>query len=287
MRCELYIDVYFAVNAAMDAWILYILRKLLRSGASWKRIAAGAGAGAAAASLMIVCYVMWGGRRFPEPAAALLQGVWAAAQILVPSSAMILAAFRPRCVREFAKELLTCFFLAVCMGGIMEAICRYAGWDCGILPFTESGGPGELTLLALLFMAAGTGFLVRFLWDCAWESRREKERYRLVWLRMGGRRIRALALYDTGNRLRDPKSGRGVSIVSEKLWLQLLGDQEGSEIFRIPFSTVSSPLGIMEAARIDGIQIEGEREIAFPMIGRAPFAVSRDGSYEVLLHEDL
>ncbi len=295
MRYELYIDVYFLINFGMDLALLTLLGETLKQAAPWRRKTAGAALGALAACLAAVWdpagwktgeAIAAGGARtaFWKMGLALYTGL----EILVPACVMVRTAFRPGSLRGFLKAVLTLFFLSVCACGLLEALYRLAG--AGL-----AGGKAEAALPFLIraFLAAGAFFLLRFFRLCAAETRRETGNLYRVILRLGKTTVEATALYDTGNRLREPGQGQPVHIVTEKLWRRLMqggGGEAAGRIRRIPFRTVANPLGFMDAARLDALRIRREHApdlvLPAPWIGRAPFSVSREGSYEMLLHEE-
>ncbi len=296
MRYELYIDVYFLINFAMDLALLAVVGDALRRPAPWRRLAAGAALGALAACLTAVWDpAEWGMKAAETGGPGLwLKNIWfvfrACLEVLVPACVMVRIAFRPGGWRELVKAALMLLFLSACVCGFLEALCGLLG--AGMAGGTEAALPA----LIRVFLAAGVFFLLRFFWSCASEIRKERRGLCRVTLRIGTRAVEAAALYDTGNRLREPGRGEPVHIVTERLWRRLMKGGTGTgpdgerTLCRIPFRTVGNPLGFMEAVRLDALEIRREKApvliLPDPWIGRAPFPVSQDGSYEMLLHEE-
>ena len=75
-----------------------------------------------------------------------------------------------------------------------------------------------------------------------------------------GVRITAKAFLDTGNRLKEPLSGRPVAIASEGLWekMQSCGALHEERFSLVPYETVGSK-GVLEAVRADYIDVGGRR----------------------------
>lgn len=75
-----------------------------------------------------------------------------------------------------------------------------------------------------------------------------------------GAGITAKAFLDTGNRLKEPLSGRPVAIASEDLWekMQSCGALHEERFSLVPYETVGSK-GVLEAIRTDYIDIGGRR----------------------------
>lgn len=296
LEVEWYIDVFFFVNFCMDAALLALLGKIMRTPASAVRILLGSGAGAAVSCLaVIIAYLPV---RIPGFV------LWTAETIL-PAIAMVWLAFRPGDLRTLVKMALMLFFEAFCMGGIMEALCQgtdtgHLMWSGGQAAGGNLSGTGEgLPFLTLFFLAAGGFFGLRFLWLTVTEIRRERRMLYPVTLFAEGRRVTSTAYLDTGNSLYEPDTGSPVFIVSEELWNRLR--TPGTECVKIPFHTIGNPLGMMEGMRIQAIEVQGignQEEagigrfhsgklwIENPVVARAPFALIQNGSYHVLLHKE-
>ena len=109
-----------------------------------------------------------------------------------------------------------------------------------------------------------------------------------VRLAVGETSVSTIGYLDTGNCLQEPEHGCPVHIVSETLWNSLR--ITGNRIVQIPFHTIGNPFGIMEGMKIDALEIReetGERRILSDVwIARAPFRLTKEGSYEVLLHKE-
>ncbi len=267
---EIYLDLYFLVNMSMDFFMLLILKRMMQSPAGWLRLLWGSGAGALASCMA----VLWPG--IPWLLAFCLE-------ILVPAALMIRIGFHPGSARSFLKYLLVLFLEAFLLGGVMEAMYQK-------MEKHGTAGTGGLKVLSFLFMAAFGGLVVWILWDWGFSVRRERRMLRTVVLTAGEKRISATGYLDTGNRLRDPKEGRPVHIVSEELWNRLGKEETGREIQIIPFHTIGNALGFMEAVEIDSMEIRGFREsvriLKKPLVAKTPNPLCQDGSYDVLLHEE-
>ena len=301
MRYEWYIDVFFFVNFSMNLILLWLSGKILKRAVSWRRICAAAAAGAA-----IACAAVWSA--FSLAAGTGIRGadaVLAAAGFTAPVI-MARMAFRPGNPRELVKETLLLLFVSVCIGGLGGIFRDHVPGVRPIAGRTED--PGGMSLPALGFTAAGAVFLFWYLWLTASEIRREREVFCLVTLRVGEKRLEAAACRDSGNSLTEPESGAPVSVVSERVWKELLAAAADGEhdirIRRIPYRTVGNPFGIMEAMQIDSIEEcgrvrRGQNRLppagsaaaaggdCRPWVARAPFPVSQDGSYDVLLQREL
>ena len=260
----------------MDLLLLTLLKKVLRRSVSWKRLGLGAVLGGIWGCLEVLALSL----RIPGSLFAILS--------LLGACAMVLGAFGWTGWREFVKETGTLFILAVMAGGAMELVLGYimAG-AYGLMVFLGEGRYG-LPLLAWGFFAAGIVFFVQGLWQFGEEARRERRNLYALTLIDGAVKVRVTGYLDTGNCLYEPKEGRPVHIVSDNLWRKLKCSE--ADVVSIPFRTIGNPLGMMEAARVDEMEVweENGRKRIFrePLIARAPFKITRDGGYDVLLHKE-
>lgn len=107
-----------------------------------------------------------------------------------------------------------------------------------------------------------------------------------------GRRIRLLALRDTGNTLRDPVTGEPVVVIGADAAAELTGlpvtvfsspmeavlQYPGYRL--IPYHGVGQPLGMLLAKRYSDVQIGSRR--SGTLIAFAPEVISRAGEYQAL-----
>lgn len=118
--------------------------------------------------------------------------------------------------------------------------------------------------------------------------------YLPVELSFGGRKMRFLALQDTGNTLRDPVTGSSVMVVGADIAAKLIGLSEQqlrhpvealsqssiSGLRLIPYRGVGQTGGMLLALRITDVKIgkwKGSSLVAF-----APERLSREGAYQAL-----
>ncbi len=308
MRYELYIDVFFLVNYLMDLILLRLSAEILRQKVSLGRLLTAGAAGAAAA-----CAVVWVEALLPGKAeSAALRAFGGAVFIagtLAPAALLSVLAYRPRSVRELLKETLLLCFLAAASGGLMEFLMEHtaAGYDAALA--VRGSAEAGLSLLMWVFLVCGGVFLFRYLWMAADGTRRERAALCSVTLHIGEESLQVTAYRDSGNTLTEPESGRPVSIVSERVWTEMnraaAAQGKGLFINHIRYRTICSPLEVMEITQIDSLELylqagaavpsslnpassaAGTERENHPWIARAPFPLTREGNYEMLLHRDL
>lgn len=114
-----------------------------------------------------------------------------------------------------------------------------------------------------------------------------------VQLRHQGKQMQTNGFYDSGNRLRDPYTQRGVHIVSEQILFTLITTSDKEIIEKpvyIPYQSLGNETGMLEVYYIDELMIEGEKERS--IIQNCPVGVTKDNlfegkNYEIILNEEV
>lgn len=105
-----------------------------------------------------------------------------------------------------------------------------------------------------------------------------------------GRRMTLKALLDTGNGLREPISGRPVSIMEREVY-DTLCHQTIQERYRvIPYHSIGKEHGILQGTEVDELIIWRENEPYVQkkaVIALYEGKLSRNGSYQMILHTGL
>ena len=277
MKYTVYIDVLFFVNLFMDLLILLLLKRLFRLSASWKRLFLGASFGAAWA-----CGTLF----FPFPAVTGgLPGLAASGAFMVW---LVFERGREGDWRErlarVGRETAGRFFLALVLGGAFYALEEMAaGWFRG---GAAGGDGGALGLSAWACLAAGAGFLARFLWETVQEWAGKRRAIFRVRLGYRGRETETDALLDTGNRLISPDGGRPVHVLEYEVCRQICEKVDG--VTYIPYRSVGRQDGVIPGITLDYMEIGAGKErtrVERPLIGIVKAPLSPDGSYRMLLNE--
>lgn len=275
MQYVWYIDIYFLVNFGMDFLLLRLLGKLLMIPVPFGRLILGAGIGALGSCVAVM---LWS---FP---ASLSTGAIG----LLTVAAMLWISFQPKTLRSFVKTLLLFFMEVFCIGGLMEAIYQHTDAGYYLAWILQGRFLEGMPFFTAVFLVLGAWFGFRFLWLNLTELRKERRHLYQIWLTAGKVCVGTVGYLDTGNCLQEPGTGLPVHIVSEILWNSLKTPESGT--VQIPFHTIGNPWGVMEGMRIDILEIReetGEKKILSGVwIARAPFRLTKDGSYEILLHRE-
>lgn len=233
----IYLDMVFFINLLYQLGILYITNRLFRMKGKILRMTAASALGSVCYCLMLVMGLPV--MKFPVN---LLAGV-----VLGVFSAV--AAFYPVARKKLMGVLLCESVLSLCLSGILDL------WGEG-----AKGGYLMLTsAAALVFLGL---FCIKM--KCLLLERIQEEKSILrVRLYHKGRMADTYGLVDTGNGLVDPISKEPVIIIqkslSEKLLLkEVVGEQKGYRV--IPYGSIGRKKGILEAFRIDSLEILKERE---------------------------
>ncbi len=253
MYYELYIDVFFLVNFMMDYLLLRLTGKMMKCSATHGRIIAGAAAGSLCTCAVMVIPGMNTFVRFVLLHAA-------------GSIPMVKIGLKIGWNRTFLRACVMLYISAFLAGGVMGYFRQYVRGA------------------SFFFALALAGYFVSLgIWDLvAYLAGRNAVRCK-VRLIKGGREYLAEALVDTGNRLRDPVTGKPVSIISAKAWETL--EAEGCRY--IPYHSVGRPDGVLPAAALDKMCVYEKTPV---WLDRPIVAVCEDitaDDYEMLVHPDL
>lgn len=256
MYYEVYVDVLFVENLWMNAVLLLLTAWADQAPVKKGRIAAAAAAGSLGACLLTIASVRLSGISFFFGALALAAG-------------MVWIAFPDR--RHFWFRVPALYIECFLLNGILRYLEQFH----------------RLSGVWFAFFSSVSAVFLMAVEQIRKKRRQRQERTCQVILCHGACRISVEALYDTGNGLYDPVSGRPVNILNGKLLDRLLSESGRECLPRIiPYHTISGQ-GIMEAYILDGMELlhsGGSYFIKNPMAARMP---EENGQYQLILHRDL
>lgn len=257
MYYELYVDVLFLVNFMMDYLLLLLVRQILKRRVAGCWVLFGSLAGA-----LSTCIV------FLLPIHSVLKFILF---YLFVDTMMIVVGLKIRKIRDYIKAMLLLYIGAFFIGGVMGYFHQYL-----------RGG-------SLFFALAIPGYyLACGVWRFLEKHSRYESTFCEVEVYANGQMRIMQALIDTGNRLRDPVTGKAVSVVDETVTKALFENQE-MPYWYIPYHSVGKKNGILKTICIDRMHILGEREV---WINSPVFAISEEsfverGDYHLILNPDL
>ena len=159
------------------------------------------------------------------------------------------------------------YFFTILINGIIEAL-----WN----QFGERG-----SYIFYIIFSCGAVIVGVRIWKNY--SRMQKGIFH-VELSYQGKRIQTKGLYDSGNCLKDPFTGKGVHIIPRKAF-----DVQIQPVF-IPYQALGNEQDLLEVYYIDELIIEGERGRI--TIQNCPVGVTKDNlfegkNYEIILNEEV
>lgn len=229
MYYELYVDSLFLVNFVMNLYLLILVDRTTLRTATRSKMVQGAAAGAILYPFLFLLrapgWLKW--------IAALSAG----------AALMLGIAFRPRSLRAFAKLFGHLLWYSFLMGGLLLAA------DCALPVLRKFTGTvfGVLGIGAIGFLL--TGFFQEQ------QKRRLEESSCIAVLSRGGVSVRTRALMDSGNSLREPISGKPVSVIDGELYHTLWGEEKA--LYRVvPYQSIGKTRGILKAYLLPGLELE-------------------------------
>lgn len=191
--------------------------------------------------------------------------------VVLPFVTML--ALKPQNIREWSAEYGICMLFMMLLGGICEAVTNVLGLH-------------KLSFLVIL----ATGFLL--VSGVSYAARYRKLRNSLfqVILEDAKKQVEALALYDSGNRLREPYGGKAVYIVAPEIAEQLGIRASGTKhALVIPYCSLGGS-GLLQIYTIDRIRIrEQNREylVEPAVIGLAQPGLMKNKTYQIILNQEV
>lgn len=278
----LYIDVYFLINLTMDMILITLTGHIRKNKPAIRRYLAASLVGAAWSLVPILS---------PQIPAWVLGTVSYAGICAL----MCRIAFSARGVRQTAAAVAVLYLVTWGMGGVLNFL--YFRTEAGVWLRNALYGqyqvPGIWWLLICAAMAGGV-------WILAWNWYQHVRSFRKiiypVEIQMGERKVEAMALLDTGNRLYTP-GGKPVSVMDPDLARVWLGDEEirqleqhlegGIPYILIPYQSIGQEQGLMAVIKADWMIIHkdtSDETVAFPAIGISQQSFSEGKEYRVILH---
>ncbi|MBD5479237.1 MAG: sigma-E processing peptidase SpoIIGA [Lachnospiraceae bacterium] len=265
MYYEVYLDSLFLLNFTMNLYLLLLVNKSLHRTATRFRLFLGAVIGGAGYCLMFVLPV----GIVPKVAAA----------SLCAGAGMLIFVFKPSTIKAFFQILERMLMYALLMGG-------------GFLLLRNHIKPFRTHMIPIMGMLASGGILMLIFYRET--GRREQEKQELLEVRLltrSGFRMTVKAIVDTGNSLKEPISGKPVSVLDRETFEILWQNEDREKGFRaIPYRSVGCEGGIMNGYELPEITFELggiKKSCRGIYIGVSEQAVSATQNYQMLLHPKL
>ena len=254
MYYEIYLDFYFLENLFTDCAMLVLTAEMLRQNWNRKSIFL-----AGFLESVVSCILLF----FSVKNMVLIRSCQTGMAFF-----MIRMGLGKKKCRDLFLEVSVFYLISFCFGGAVLAVA-----GAKKLPVF----PVKAVLFLILRLA------LQILWK---EKNRQEHIYDAEVFRKG-KSSRVKALYDTGNRLREPYQKRPVNIIEYDAVKELLtGDQK---IFLIPYRTVNGGGKMFTGLTFDRMRISKGRKTEIyehPVIALAKEKLSSDDSYQMILHPE-
>ena len=163
------------------------------------------------------------------------------------------------------------YFFLMMINGVLEAL-----WNL----FGEQGG-----YIFFLLFSCGVVFAGVRIWQ---NYNKIQKGIFPVEIMNQGEKVQVRGFYDSGNRLTDPYTGKGVHVISVKLWKKI-GHTKMEAVY-VPYQALGNEKGMLEVYYVDELQIVGEK--GRKIIQKCPVGVTKDNlfegkKYEIILNEEV
>lgn len=276
MNYTVYADVLFLVNWLMDIALLWATGAVLDLRRKKGRIALAAAVGA-----LWVCLIA-------------IYPIWPVAEWILTffgiSSLMLWIAFRPTKIRGLLRQLGVLYGVAILAGGSINLV--YFHTPMGNYVKKLIHGETELkaaqagivvgAVIATIAAAKGLSTLGK-------QRQRQNSLYRAE-LFFGKQQVTVQGFIDTGNRLKEPITGKPVHILQTKAAKLLMSEEEKPMSFLVPYHAVGTQNGLLTAIRIDRMELiekDGSRiAIERPLLALYEGKLSSNEEYQLILHAE-
>lgn len=276
----IYADVIFFINLISSYVQLYILaRTVYKTKPKKIRLLAASAVGSVAATV-IFCTEM--------------QPIWFWIVRILSVFAMVVIALYDK-GRRVAEQIMWFILLGGIIMFSMIFILSVAGSELGII---SKGGilyfdiPQSVFIVAFICSYAVLTVFMRLL------KNRKAKKYYTVTVLHNGREITVTALFDSGNMLKEPITGKCVSIVEWREVKKLFAADYGYEdienhaeemkLWVVPYKSVGNPVGILFAFMADRVSIPEEKKtIDKTFVAIYGTELSKNKEYRALLNAGL
>lgn len=259
---EVYIDVFLVQNVLMDMQLLLLTLLLLGEKIVFLRLLTASLAGGAGAVLILMSGIGF-------------NIIYIVLVLVLDAVMLLICLWRPAkqgiVFRKLIMGIIYLHGMVFAYGKLMECIGRLAGER-----------PARIIVTAVI---AG---IVIFMLAC--RSLMETRHIYEVTLIEEGENAVYRALFDTGNFLTDPVSGKPVSVVEEtdmtKGWLE----KYPQKYKVIPYQSVGREHGLLEGIVVDELIIQKEKEQVVrkgAVIALYKGRLSKDGKFQMILNRSL
>lgn len=254
MFYEVYIDVFFAVNAMLDFFVIQLARKIQHYKSTNLRIVLASMTGSAILCIFICLPI----RRYLLVRMLFYIGAFAG---------MSLIAFPYNRKKGIVKAVVTLYGVSLLINGIYQWLSLQI----------EHG-------YQVLLMGIFIYVIISLSWFVYKQRHGPQQHIYQVHLWIKQREVLLQGLWDTGNRLCSPYDGKGISIIDYECIREFISEDE--KFFFVPYQTVGCAHGLMKVITVDKMVIEKEGEMLEyikPLLGISKTSVSKGNGFQIVL----
>lgn len=276
MQYTVYVDVLFLVNWVMDYVLLWAVCVVMGLPRKKPRLALAAALGAgwvcviAIFSLppMLECILTW----------------------LGISSLMVRIACHPGKFSDLLNRLCVLYLVAFLAGGGLNLLYFHtsagAYLEQVILGTRKMDESGVMVIIGGIVAILAVTKILNTMEN---QKKRRKNRYTAE-LYFGEQRVIVDGFIDTGNRLKEPATGKVVHILQEDAAEPLTSGADKPMRFLVPYRAVGTEAGLLTAIRIDRMELVAEDEsrmvIMRPLFALYQGKLSSNDEYQLILHAE-
>ena len=285
MKYVIYIDVFFCVNLVMDFLILKLTSLYIKPQTTYIRCMLGATLGSLFGVLsLLISYenIIW--HMFFS--------------YIFIAMAMTVSTFGLGDWRKFVKNCIVLYIVTIFLGGLINFLYSYT--YMGV--FLQNILQGIRSKTTFSWMIGTTSVAYMCLKMLVKVAKRHSNTNMLVAVKLvhKGENVQLVGLIDSGNKLREPYTGKPVHIVWEEAVSKLLDKKDiYTEKFKlVPFSSVGKKHGLLKVITIDELWVyslddtsKNDREAIYvkkeATIGIYEGSLSSVDEFQVLLHNSV
>lgn len=292
---RIYLDVLFFINATMDYVVLTMVSAIFRYHASIKQriVASMIGALLACISMIVSPYQTKG-----------IQMLYS----LGISACMVGIAYGFHGGKGVVKRMMSIYLITYALGGAFVWILQETQIGYLIIALMKERSIRKLYGMSFLLISVGVFCLLLLLFGFGTMIKEEQQfLYPVTVMIREGVSIHTIGFLDTGNRLRETKTGKAVfvaefSVMQKALpdhvrrWLEeyfkgeeRVVDTVPKELCWIPFSSVGKKEGTLPAICCERVIVakQGKMQQKEVFVAMTNQVLSPTGEYDMLLHTDL
>jgi len=276
MNYTVYADILFLINWIMDYALLWLTAAVLELPKRNGRLLFAASVGAVWVCLITVwsCWPM-------------LEWLMT---FLGISSLMLWIAFRPDTIRKMARQMMVLYLVAICAGGGINLLYFHTPAGNYLRQLIRGewsyGAAGtEVIIIGVLFAAVAAGAIV----SLGRQKKRQNSLYTAE-LFFGKRQVTVKGFIDTGNRLKEPITGKIVHILGANAAKELTSGENKPLRFFVPYHAVGTEKGLLTTIRIDRMELTAKDQetiiLMRPLLALYEGKLSSEEEYQLILHAE-